>query len=173
MATNLPATAPGVCNVIRYKLVWATRLGTETGLNLRLSNGSKSEMHPSSLALPPAGRVLAAGLLIFLSLAPFGRAQDSFARETTPGGRDRQLRLLRLDLAALSAEDEARDAREIADRLNEALGLRREVVITLLNDTAVNVSGRVTAQRYWVIITGHDGSEFRCRAAMIASVRIR
>ncbi|WP_129046331.1 hypothetical protein [Oleiharenicola lentus] len=83
------------------------------------------------------------------------------------------MRLLRSDLAALSVEDEARDAREIADRINEALSVRREVILTLLNDTAVNVSGRVTAQRYWIVITGHDGSEFRCRAAMIASVRIR
>ncbi len=130
-------------------------------------------MHPALPALPPAGRALAIGLLLFLAPGLSGPAQDSFARETAPGGRDRQLRLLRSDLAALSAEDEARDAREIADRLNEALGLRREAVITLLNDTAVNVSGRVSAQRYWVIITGHDGSEFRCRAAMIASVRIR
>ncbi|MDQ5977335.1 MAG: hypothetical protein QG602_307 [Verrucomicrobiota bacterium] len=123
--------------------------------------------------MSPVGRAFAIGFLLFLALGPMGRAQDSYARETTPGGRDRQLRLLRSDLAALSAEDEARDAREIADRLNEALGLRREVVITLLNDSTVNVSGRVTALRYWVIITGHDGSEFRCRAAMIASVRIR
>lgn len=130
-------------------------------------------MHPAFPALPPVGRTLAAGLLLFLALGPSGRAQDSFARETTPDGRDRQVRLLRSDLAALTAEDEARDAREIADRINEALGLRREVVLTLLNDTAVNVSGRASAQRYWVVITGHDGSEFRCRAAMIASVKIR
>ncbi len=121
----------------------------------------------------PVGRALALGLVMFMALGSDGRAQDSFARETAPDGRDRQVRLLRAELAALSSEDEARDAREIAERINEALAVRREVVVTLLNDTALNVSGRVNAQRYWVIITGHDGSEFRCRAGMIASVKIR
>ncbi|RXK54966.1 hypothetical protein ESB00_03445 [Oleiharenicola lentus] len=126
---------------------------------------------------PPAWfssvRRLAVGLLLWSAAGVSGGAQDSFARETQPAGTDRPVRLLRSDLAALSVEDEARDAREIADRINEALSVRREVILTLLNDTAVNVSGRVTAQRYWIVITGHDGSEFRCRAAMIASVRIR
>lgn len=130
-------------------------------------------MKPAPPALFPSGRVCAAGLCLFLSLGTPAWAQDSFARETEPAGRDRQIRLLRSDLAALSAEDEARDARELADRINDALAIRREVIITLLNDTTVAVSGRVSAQRYWVIITGHDGSEFRCRAAMIATVRIR
>ncbi len=130
-------------------------------------------MNPASPVSFLSGRALAACLLLVAASVTSVPAQDSFARETTPDGRDRQVRLLRSDLAALSAEDEARDAREIADRLNEALGLRREVILTLLNDTAINVTGRVTALRYWVIITGHDGSEFRCRAAMIASVKIR
>ncbi len=130
-------------------------------------------MKLSPPALFSSGRALAAGLLLVSAVAISGRAQDSFARETASAGRDPHVRLLRSDLAALSAEDEARDAREIADRINEALSVRREVIITLLNDTAVNVSGRVTAQRTWVIITGHDGGEFRFRAAMIASVKIR
>lgn len=124
-------------------------------------------------ALFSSGCVRVAGLLLLLAVVTPGWTQDSFAREKEPAGHDRQTRLLRSDLAALSAEDEARDARELADRINEALAIRREVVITLLNETSVVVSGRVTAQRYWVIITGHDGSEFRCRAAMIAIVRIR
>ena len=114
-----------------------------------------------------------AGLLLFLVLGTSGRSQESFARETAPAGRNPQVRLLRSDLMQLSAEDEARDAREIADRINEALAIRREVIVTLLNDTAVNVSGRVTAQRYWIVISGFDDSEFRCRAAMIASVKIK
>lgn len=142
-------------------------------MNQTQPGGSETGMNPASPVSFLSGRALAACLLLVSASVISVPAQDSYARETSPGGRERQLRLLRSDLAALSAEDEARDAREIADRLNEALGLRREAVITLLNDTAVNVSGRVTAQRYWVIITGHDGSEFRCRAAMIASVRIR
>lgn len=130
-------------------------------------------MHPTPQALPSVGRAFVAGLLFFLSLGTPGWSQDSFARETTPAGPDRQLRLQRSEYAALSAEDEARDAREIADRINEALRFRHEVILTLLNDDTVVASGRAAAQRYWLIIIGHDGSEFRCRAAMIASVKIR
>lgn len=75
--------------------------------------------------------------------------------------------------SGLTAADEERDARELAERINQALNLRREVTLTLFNDTAIIVSGRVTTQRYWLIITDHDGSEFRCRASLVAAVRIK
>jgi len=78
-----------------------------------------------------------------------------------------------LRAGGLSTEEEEQDAREIAERVNVALNLRREVVIDLLNGTSVAASGKVTARRYWLIITDHDGSEFMFRASLIASVRIR
>lgn len=80
---------------------------------------------------------------------------------------------MRADGFGLSTAEEETDAREIADRINEALNLRKEVVVTLRNDVSVAVSGRVTARRYWLIVAGRDGSEFLFRAGYIASVSIR
>ena len=72
-----------------------------------------------------------------------------------------------------SAADEAQDARDIADKINEAVNLRRNVSIVLHNEMTVSVALRVSAQRYWLIVPGPDGSETWFRASMIAAVKIK
>ncbi|HWA26806.1 MAG TPA: hypothetical protein VG734_14200 [Lacunisphaera sp.] len=104
---------------------------------------------------------------LVLTVVPFCLAPLTVSADQS-GGRP-----LRADGFGLSTAEEETDAREIADRINEALNLRKEVVVTLRNDVSVAVSGRVTARRYWLIVAGRDGSEFLFRAGYIASVSIR
>lgn len=73
----------------------------------------------------------------------------------------------------VSAEEEEQDAKEIAALINQAVSIRREVVITLHNDTSVVVGAAVTVQRYWLTVPLTDRSEIRFRASMIASVKIK
>jgi hypothetical protein len=74
---------------------------------------------------------------------------------------------------AISVEEEAQDAQELAALINKALSIRREVVITLHNETSIIVSAPVTVQRYWLTVPIEDRSEIRFRASMIASVKIK
>jgi len=82
------------------------------------------------------------------------------------------MEVLRSDIA-VSAEEEAQDAREMAALINQAVNLHREVVVTLHNDTTVVVGALVTVQRYWLTVPLQDRSEIRFRASMIASVKIK
>lgn len=83
------------------------------------------------------------------------------------------MEMLRSGGVVLTAEEEAQDARELAVLINQAVAVRREVVITLHNDTNVTVGGPVTTQSGWLIVPLADRSEIRFRASMIASVKIK
>ena len=83
------------------------------------------------------------------------------------------MEMLRNGAVVLTAEEEEQDARELATMINEAVNLHRQVVIQLHNDTVNAVSGRVTTQRYWLIVPLPDRSEIRFRASMIASVKLK
>ena len=109
----------------------------------------------------------AIGLLLVLGVGIPGWAQRPL-----PLDRAGDVRQTHSEVDDLSSADEERDAREIADRINEAVNLRHRVIIVLRNGTSVIVNGRVTAQRYWLIITASDQSEIRFRAAMIATIKI-
>jgi hypothetical protein len=86
--------------------------------------------------------------------------------------RGHPLEMLRSGLV-LTTEEEEQDARELAALINEAVNLRREVTIQLHNDSTVMVAGRVTVQRYWLLVPLPDRSEIRFRASLIASVKIK
>jgi hypothetical protein len=111
-----------------------------------------------------------AGPFLILVIGALGWAQPSAGAETFVRGHRPEL-----IQAGLTAEEEERDAREIADRVNEAVNIRREVTIILHNDTTLTMApaSRMTARRTWLIISNSDGSEIRFRVSLIATVQIK
>jgi hypothetical protein len=107
-------------------------------------------------------------LLLFLAIGGL----VSLPIGAQPTGRENPMEMLRSSVI-VSAEDEAKDAHEMATLINEAINVRREVVITLDNGTTVIVGGWVTVQRYWLTVPLQDRSEIRFRASMIASVKLK
>jgi hypothetical protein len=89
-----------------------------------------------------------------------------------PTGRENPVEIRRSNVVVL-AEEDAQDAADMAAQINEALNLRREVVITLHDGSTIVVAGRVSARRYWLVVPLQDRSEIRFRTSMIASVKLK
>jgi hypothetical protein len=111
------------------------------------------------------------GPLLCLVIGVVGLMSRPLGAELTARGHP--MEMLRAGGVVLTAEEEEQDARELTALINQAVAIRREVVITLHNETSVVVVGPVTAQRYWLIVPLQDRSEIRFRASMIASVKIK
>jgi hypothetical protein len=111
------------------------------------------------------------GPLLCFAIGVVGLMSLPLRAELTARGHP--MEMLRSGGVVLTAEQEEQDAREMTALINQAVAVRREVVITLHNDTSIVVGGPVTTQRYWLVVTLQDRSEIRFRASMIASVKIR
>ena len=107
-----------------------------------------------------------------LGLVIGGLSLASLPLGAEQSGRGQPMEMLRGSVI-VSTEEEALDAREMVALINQAVNLRREVIITLHNDTTIVVGALVTAQRYWLVVPLPDRSEIRFRASMIASVKIK